>query len=222
MPKGSGGGVDVVKDLTPVIRTGFSPMVVLAHPSLGVKNLNELVAHVKQKPGLPYATSGNGSPMHIAGEVFQHATGIKMTHVPYKGVMPAVQDTVAGNVQLAISALGGVGQFISAGRLVPLAVIGPRTSLLPNVPTVQQQGITGLDVGPPWFPILAPAGTPAAIVNRLNQEVNAVLRLPDVREKLLGAGVEPQGGTVEEAQRDVREDHARYGRVVTQFNIKGE
>ena len=222
MPKGAGGGVDVVKDFAPIIRTASSPLVLLVNPQLGVKSVAELVALAKRSPGLAYATSGNGSPMHIAGELFQKSTGVQLTHVPYKGVMPAVQDTMSGQVKVAFSALGGIGQFISAGRVNALAVVGKRTSLLPNLATLADLGVAGIDVDAPWFPLLAPAGTPQVIIARLNQEANAILKLSDVRERLISAGVEPEGGTSEEAARNVREDFARYGRIVAEFNIKGE
>lgn len=160
--------------------------------------------------------------MHIAGELFQKSTGVQLTHVPYKGVMPAVQDTMSGQVKVAFSAFGGIGQFITAGRVNVLAVVGKRTSLLPNLATLADLGVAGIDVDAPWFPLLAPTGTPQAIIARLNQEANAILKLPDVRERLISAGVEPEGGTSEEAARNVREDFARYGRIVAEFNIKGE
>jgi len=222
LPKGAGGGVDVVKDLVPVIRTASSPMVLIVNPQLGVKSVAELVAHAKAAPGLAYATSGNGSPMHIAGELFARASGVTLTHIPYKGVMPAVQDTMSGQVKVSFSALGGIVQFISAGRIVPLAVIGERTTLLPNVPTLRAAGVAGVDVNPPWFPLLAPAGTPAEIVARLNAEANAVLGLPEVRERLAAVGVEAHGGTPQEAARYAREDYERFGRIVAEFGIKGE
>ncbi|UUX95453.1 tripartite tricarboxylate transporter substrate binding protein [Aquabacterium sp. J223] len=222
LPRGAPGGLDVVTDFAPIVKTASSPMLLLAHPSLGVKTVPELVAAVKRAPGLAYATSGNGSPMHIAGEVLQHSTGIELNHVPYKGVMPAVQDTVAGQVKLAISALGGVTPFIQSGKVVPLGIVGARSALLPDVKTLAEQGITGIDLKGPWFPLLAPAGTPPAVIARLNREVNAILQLPEVRERLLAMGVEPLGGSSAEAEREVREEYARYGRVVKQFGIKGE
>lgn len=222
LPKGAGGGVDVFKDLVPIVRAATSPMLLVANPKLGVRTMGELVAQVKRDPGLAYATSGNGSPMHIAGEVLQHAAGIRLTHVPYKGVMPAVLDTVAGHVQLAITALGGIGPFLADGRLIALGVVGERSALLPGVSTLAEQGIAGVDVTGPWFVLMAPAGTPAAALARLNQEANAILALPEIREKLLAVGVEPRGGTVAEAERAVRDANARYSRIVAQFGIKGD
>lgn len=222
MPKGAGGGLDVVKDFSPIVRTASSPMVLIVNPQLGVKSVAELIVQLKRSPGMGYATSGNGSPMHIAGELFKKAVGVDMAHIPYKGVMPAVQDTISGQVKIAFSAYGGIGQFIVAGRIVPLAVVGRPSALLPNLATLAELGIAGIDVGAPWFPLLAPAGTPPAIIARLNQEANAILQLAEVRERLMAAGVEPHGGTPEEAAREIREDFARYGRIVAEFGIKGE
>lgn len=222
MPKGAGGRVDVVKDFAPIVKTASSPMVLIVNPQFGAKSVADLIARAKRTPGLAYATSGNGSPMHIAGELFKRSAGIELTHVPYKGVMPAVQDTMSGQVNIAFSALGGIGQFITSGRIVALAVVGNRTTLMPDLPTLSELGIAGIDVGAPWFPLLAPAGTAPAVVALLNREANAILQLPAVRERLVSAGVEPHGGTPEEAARDIREDFARYGRIVADFGIKGE
>ncbi len=222
LPKGAGGGVDVIKDFSPIIRTASSPIVLIVNQQLGVKSVSELVALAKSTPGLAYATSGNGSPMHIAGELFARAVGLNLTHIPYKGVMPAVQDTMAGQVKVAFLALGGIMQFIQAGRIVPLAVVGERTALMPNLMTLQEANVQGGNINSPWFPLLAPAGTPDEIIAKLNAEANAILRLPDVRERLLSAGVEPIGGTTVDAMRQAREDYQRIGKIVSDFGIKGE
>lgn len=222
LPKGAGGGVDVVKDLSPVARTASSPLVILANPQLGVKTPADLVAYLKKHPGLPYASSGNGSPQHIAGQLFMKATDTEMTHVPYKGVMPAVVDTVSGQIKLAFGALGGVGQYIEGGQLVALAVAErQRTPLLPNVPTLTESGIRGVEMNV-FFPVFVAAGTPAAAVERLNREINQVMRAPDVKEKMRGAGVDTSGSSVQEAVQAVREEYDRYARVVAEFGIKGE
>ncbi|VCU69646.1 Tripartite tricarboxylate transporter family receptor [Pigmentiphaga humi] len=222
LPKGAGGGVDVVKDLSPVARTASSPLVILANPQLGVKTPADLVAYLKKHPGLPYASSGNGSPQHIAGQLFMKATDTEMTHVPYKGVMPAVVDTISGQIKLAFGALGGVGQYIEGGQLVALAVAEKqRTPLLPNVPTLTESGIRGVEMNV-FFPVFVAAGTPAAAVERLNREINQVMRAPDVKEKMRGAGVDTSGSSVQEAVQAVREEYDRYARVVAEFGIKGE
>jgi len=222
LPKGAGGGVDVVRDLMPVVRTASSPVILLANPQLGVKTPQELVAYLKKHPGLPYASSGNGSPQHIAGQLFMKATGTQMTHVPYKGVMPAVVDTISGQIKLAVGALGGVGQYIDGGQLIAVAVAErQRSGLLPRVPTLSESGIPGVELNV-FFPVFAPAGTPRAAVERLNREISQVMRAPDVKEKMRGAGVETSGGSVDEAVHAVRDEYAFYGRVVAEFGIKGE
>lgn len=222
MPKGAGGGLDVIRDLKPVLITASSPLLILANPELGVRTPQELVSYLKRHPGTGYATSGNGSPMHIAGELFRKAAGVDTTHIPYKGVMPAVTDTVSGQVKIAFSALGGIGQFISAGKLVPVALIEKnRSELLPQVPTLTESGIPGVEVGV-FFPLLAPAGTPAPVVARLNEEANAILRTPEVRERLRAAGVQIRGGSSAEAEQEIRDNYAAYGRTIAEFGIKGE
>jgi tripartite-type tricarboxylate transporter receptor subunit TctC len=221
VPRGSSLPVDVVKDLTPVTITGTSPMVVMANPKLGVKTPQELVAHLKRHPGLPYGTSGNGSPFNFAGAVFQKVTGTQLTHVPYKGVMPAVQDTIGGQLMLTIGALGGVGQYLEGGQLVPIAVAEKRrTRLLPHVPTLVEAGIP-VEFGT-FFPVTVAARTPREVVQRLNREINAVLRQPDVRERLLAAGIEAMGTTPAEARTATETEYRRYADLVAEFNIKAE
>jgi len=222
LPKDATSGLNVLRDLVPVVRLASTPLLILVHPSIEVKTPAELIAYLKRNPGSGYATSGNGSPMHIAGEMFKKATGTDMTHIPYKGVMPAVMDTVAGQVKITFTALGGIGSFISTGKLVPIAVIeDKRTDLLPNIPTLRESGIRDVEVSVS-FPLLVPAGTPPHIVQRLNQEVNAILRSPELRDRLRNAGVEAAGGSSDEAARDVRDEFLRYGKIVAEFGIKGE
>ena len=222
MPKGAGGGLDVIRDLKPVLITASSPLLILTNPELGVRTPQELVSYLKRHPGTGYATSGNGSPMHIAGELFKKAAGVDTTHIPYKGVMPAVTDTVSGQVKIVFSALGGIGQFINAGKLVPVALIEKnRSELLPQVPTLTESGIPGVEVGV-FFPLLAPAGTPVPVMTRLNEEANAILRIPEVRERLRAAGVQIRGGSAAEAEQEIRDNYAAYGRTIAEFGIKGE
>lgn len=220
LPKGSQSGVDVTKDFAPVILPATTPMLVAVNPKLGVKSLAELVAAAKKSPGLPYATPGNGSPMHIAGELFKRAAGVDMLHVPYKGVAPSVNAALAGEVQVLYVALGGISPHVKSGRLVPLALAErKRTSLLPDLPTFQEQGFAGVEVNA-WYGVLAPAGTPAAVVQRLNREINEILALPDVRERLNGAGLDVAGGAPEVLGAAMKEDDARYAKIVKDFDIK--
>ena len=222
LTKGAGGGVDVLKDLVPVIKAAAPPLVLATNPQLGVKTPADLIAAAKRNPGLAYASAGNGSPQHFAGELFKKATGVDMLHVPYKGQTPSVTDTIAGQVKVLFVALSGVMGHIRSGKLVPLAVAEKqRTSIIPELPTLAEFGIKGVEVDA-WLGVLAPAGTPIAIIARWNQEINAVVKMPDVRARLNGLGIDARGGTPEEFGATMREDHERYGRIAQEFGIKAD
>ena len=219
---GAGGGVDVNKDLVPVIAPATTPLVLVASPSLGVANLKALLDLTRREQGLPYGSPGNGSPMHFAGEMFKRSAGVDLLHVPYKGVAPSLNAALAGEVKLLYTGVGGALQHIKAGKLVPLALTEKsRSSLLPEVPTATEQGVSGVEVNA-WYGVFAPAGTPAAAVQRLNQEVNAIIRMPDVRERLLGAGIEPLGGAPQVLADFMKTDAQRYGQLARELNIKAD
>ncbi len=222
MPPGTGGGVDVYKDLAPVIAPATTPLILVANPSLGVTSLKALVDMAKKQPGLAYGSAGNGSPMHFAGEMLKKSANIDLLHVPYKGVGPSITATLSGEVKLLTTGVGGAIQHIRAGKLVPLAVIEKtRSELLPNVPTATEQGVPGVEVGA-WYGVFAPTGTPAATVQRLNQEINAIVQMPDVKEKLHNAGIEPLGGAPEVLAGFIKADNERYGQLAKQLNIKAD
>ena len=222
LSKGAGGGVDVMKDLAPVIMPASTPMLLVVNPELGVKSVPELVVLAKKTPGLAYASAGNGSPMHIAGELFEKAAGVDMTHVPYKGVAQSVTDTVGGQVKVLYVAMGAVAGHFRAGRLVPLAVTEKRrTPLLPDVPTMAELGYKGVEVDA-WYGVFVPAGTPPEAIALLNKEINAIIQMPDVREKLAGAGIDVRGGTPEAFGAEMRDDNARYGKIIQEFGIKAD
>ena len=223
LPKGAGGGVDVMKDLVPVVMPSSTPMLLVVNPALGVKSVPELLAYAKRNPGLAYASAGNGSPMHIAGELFKKAAGVDLLHVPYKGVAPSVADTLGGQVKvLFVAAGGGVIQHLRSGKLLPIAVTEKRrTALFPGLTTLTELGIAGVEVDA-WYGVLAPAGTPAQVIARFNAEINAVIAMPDVRERLSTAGIDVRGGTPEAFGAEMREDHARYGRIVQEFGIRAD
>ena len=223
LSKGAGGGVDVMTDLVPVIMPAATPMMLVVSPTLGVKSVDELVALAKRKPGLPYASAGNGSPMHIAGELFRKAAGVDMQHVPFKGVAPSVTAVLGDQVQVLFVAMGGgIAQHLRSGKLTVLAVTEKRrTPLLPNVPTMAELGYPGVETDA-WYGVFAPTGTPAAVITRMNQEINAVLAMPDVRERMTAGGMDARGGTAEAFGAEMREDHARYGRIVRDFGIKAD
>lgn len=222
LPPGAGGGIDVQKDLTPVVAPATTPMVLVAHPNLGVRNLKELVAIAKGKPGLAYASAGNGSPMHFAGEMFKQSAGVDLLHVPYRGVAPSITGTLAGDTPLLFVALGGALPHIRAGKLVPLAVTEPsRSSLMPDVPTVTEQGVPQVEVNA-WYGVFVPNGTPAATVARLNEEINLALKQPDVRDRMQKAGLEPLGGDAPVLQGFMRADDARYGAIARRLSIRAD
>ncbi len=222
LPKGAGGGIDVLKDLTPVIAPAGTPMVLVANPQLGVNNIAELLALARKTPGLPYASAGNGSPMHFAGEMFKKSAGVDMLHVPYRGTAPALTALLGGEVKLLYVGLGGAMPHIKSGKLVALAVTEKsRSDLLPQTATTTEQGVRNVEVNA-WYGVFAPAGTPQAVVARLNQEINEVLKMPDVRAKLNGAGLEVLGGSAQVLAGFMREDDARYGVIARELNIKAD
>ena len=176
---------DTRKDLVPVALVAGNPHVLVVHPSLPVTNLNEFIALAKAKPGsITFATAGSGTVNHLTGELLKMRAGIDMTHVPYKGSGALMPDLLAGHVNALFAAMPTVTAFIKDQRLRPIAVTTPRRFHgLPDVPTIAESGFPGYDLSS-WFGILAPAGTPAAVIDRLNAEINLALKDPGVRERL--------------------------------------
>ncbi len=219
---GAGGGVDVHKDLVPVIAPATTPLVLVAHPSLGANNLRAALEAARKSPGLPYGSAGNGSPMHFAGEMFKRSTKLDLLHVPYRGVAPSITAALGGEVKLLYVGLGGAVPHIKSGKLVPLAVTeAKRSDLLPEVPTATEQGVAGVEVNA-WYGVFAPAATPAATVTRLNREINEVIRMPEVRDKLMGAGVEVLGGSPQVLADFMKADNQRYGSLARELGIKAD
>ena len=222
LPKGAGGGIDVMKDLIPVIAPASTPMVLVANPDLGVKSVPELIALAKRTPGMAYASAGNGSPMHFAGEMFKKSSGVDLLHVPYRGTAPALTAVLSGEVKLLYVGLGGVLQQVKAGKLTALAVTEKtRTDILPVVPTATEQGVRNVVVNA-WYGVFAPAATPAAVVTKINQDINDVLKMPDVRTRLIAAGIEVLGGPAQTLAEFMKEDDQRYGSIAREMNIKAD
>ncbi len=222
LPSGAGGGVDVHKDLVPVISPATTPMVLVANPSLGVTNLKAALEAARKLPGLPYGSPGNGSPMHFAGEMLKSAAKVDLMHVPYRGVGPSITAALSGEVKLLFTGLGGAVPHIKGGKLVPLALTEKKRSpLLPDVPTATEQGVSGVEVNA-WYGVFAPTGTPAPVIARLNQAFNEALQLPDVREKLAGAGLDVLGGTPQVLADFMKADNERYGKLAKELNIKAD
>ena len=211
---------DPFRDFVPVIQLARQPVVLAVHPSLGVNNVAELVALAKREPGLGYATSGAGSQQHMAAEWFASIAGIKLTHVPYKGGGQAITDLVGGQVKIGSLGSSPVIPHYKAGKLKVLAQTSrARAPSLPEVPTYEEAGIKGL-VLDQWLGVFVPAGTPPEIVTRLNAEVGKALAETAIRERYAQAALEPVGGTAGEFAQLVRDDYAKYGRLIRELGIK--
>ena len=222
LPAGAGGGVTVARDLVPVVAPATTPLVLVAHPSLGASRLQEALEAARKSPGLPYGSAGNGSPMHFAGEMMKRAAKVDLLHVPYKGVAPSINAALGGEVKLLFVGLGGAVPHIKSGKLVPLAVTeAKRSDLLPDVPTATEQGVPGVEVNA-WYGVFAPLSTPQAIIDQLNAEINAVIAMPDVRSRLSTAGVEPLGGPATVLAGFVKADNERYGTLARELKISAD
>jgi tripartite-type tricarboxylate transporter receptor subunit TctC len=210
---------DPLKDLLPVIQLSRQPVVLAVHPKLGVNSVAELVALAKQRPGLSYATSGIGSQQHMTVEWFAQIAGIKLDHVPYRGGAQAINDLVAGHVMIGSLGSTPLIPHYTAGTLRLIAqTTAARSPSLPDVPTYEQAGIKlTLDQ---WLGAFVPAGTPPAIVARLNSEMNKALAEAAIRDSFLQSAQEPVGGSAEQFLRLVREDFAKYERLAKDLNIK--
>ncbi|MGH6626534.1 MAG: Bug family tripartite tricarboxylate transporter substrate binding protein [Burkholderiaceae bacterium] len=215
-------GYDVLNGFEPIIKTATQPLVLVAHPSAGVKNVPEMIAAAKSGKPLNYASPGAGSPMHVVAEWLNRAAGVKITHVPYRGVGPSVTDVVAGHVQTAWVTLGPVTQYFNQNRLIPLAIgDAQRSPLAPNVPTLAELGYKDVVVGA-WNGFFAPKGTPAAIVRLLNSHLNEIMKMPEVKEKLATFGALPAGGTPEVLGKTNASDYEVMGRVIKELGITAD
>ena len=208
---------------TPISLVCELPFVLMASPSFPPNSIRELVALAKAKPGdVTFASSGSGGSPHLTAEIFQLATGTKMTHIPYKGGGPAMIDLMSGQVNLLFaSVLEGSGH-IKAGKLKGLAVShAKRNPALPDVPTLAEAGVKDAESGS-WIALLAPAGTPAAIIDKLNADIKEAVAVPEVRERLIGQGAVPQASTPKELQALIDADLKRYGRIIREQGLKAE
>lgn len=214
---------DPLNDITPIVQLSRGPYVVAVHPSVPARTLQELVALALQEPGrLAYASSGNGSHVHVATEFFLDTAKIRMLHVPYKGTGPALNDTIAGNAQVIFGSVATALQHVKSGRLRALAVTTPRRiAAAPDVPTVAESGFPAYEVTN-WHGLVGPKGLPKDIVERLNREVNDALKSADVEKLLAADGLEPAGGSPQALGAILRDEIARWGRVVKQAGVKLE
>ena len=214
---------DSLKDFQPVTLVGRVPFMLVVHPSVGASTVKELVALAKAKPGsINFASFGSGTSNHLVGEAFRAATGIEIVHVPYKGSAPALADLLGGQVQMTFDAVPVVLPQVKAGKLKALAVAtAKRSALAPNVPTMDESGVPGF-VGGTWFGVLAPARTPAAIVDRLSREIAAVLHAPDVVQTFNDRGIEPVGNSPAEFRAFIESETRRWLKVAQAAGVKPE
>ena len=214
---------DAVRDFAPVSLVNSSPNVLITHPSLPARNVREFIALAKARPGqITYASSGVGSSLHLTMEYFMADSGIRMNHIPYKGAGPANIDVIAGHAVAMMGSMISVVHFIRDGRMRALGVTSlTRSPIVPTVPTIAESGVPGYE-SIQWYGLLAPAGTPRDIAVKLNEAVVRAVREPAIRKRFAEDGVDPVGSTPEAFATVIRDDIAKWHRVVKQAGIKLE
>ena len=214
---------DPIKDFAPITNIVGSANILVVHPDVPAKSMRELIAYAKANPGkLTYASQGNGSSGHIVGEQFKQVAGVDIVHVPYRGAAPANQDLVAGHVSMMFDIVPLARAQLVAGKVRALGIASPqRVAAVPDVPTTAEQGLPELEGGP-WFGLVAPAGTPRAIIDWLNSETRKAFAAPDVRERFLSQGMTLPIGTPEEFSAYVSSEHKRWGEIIRKASIKVE
>jgi len=214
---------DPVRDLAPVTLAASTPNVLVVHPSLRAATVKELIALARTRPGeINFASSGHGTPAHLAGELFNSMAGVKLVHVPYKGAAPALADLLGGQVQLMFSTMPPALPHVKDGKLRALAVTSlKRSRATPDLPTVDEAALPGFEANT-WHGVVLPAGTPPAIIARLNREIVAILHLHEVVERLSSQGAEPVGSTPEEFAAYIRSETVKWAKVVRESGAKAE
>jgi tripartite-type tricarboxylate transporter receptor subunit TctC len=214
---------DPLTSFAPIVLVGYAPNVVAVHPSVPVRTIRELIALAKAKPdALSFSSNGTGTISHLTGELFMQRAGVRMLHVPYKGAAGAVIDVLAGQVTMLFAAYPSIAAQERAGKLRALAVTSSmRMQLAPNLPTVAEAALPGFESNQ-WWAYYGPAGLPAAIVSRLNAELNKILHSEDLRKKYAADGVEAGGGAPAELATYLKNDFERWGKVVKAAGIKPE
>jgi tripartite-type tricarboxylate transporter receptor subunit TctC len=211
---------DVLNDFTPIVQTATQPLF-LVSGAAAPKDMKELLATARSKP-LTYASPGSGSPMHILGELFNKSAGVKVAHVPYRGVAPAVNDVLGGHVPLTFITLGPVEPYIASGKVHAIAVADKqRSPLAPNVPTLAELGVKDVEVGA-WQGLMAPKGLSPEIQKTLNTHMNEILKMPDVVAKMKVFGALPAGGEPARLAKTNADDNARFGKIIRDFGISAD
>jgi tripartite-type tricarboxylate transporter receptor subunit TctC len=211
---------DPIKDFEPITLLATGPYVLVVHPSLPAKTLKELIALARARPGqITYASSGNGSGGHLASELLNSMTSVKMLHIPYKGGGPALVDLLAGNVQVLFSTWSSSKSHIESGRIRALAVSTDKRLSGVDIPTVAEAGVPGYDAGV-WYAFLAPAGTPKSIISRLNTEIIKAANHPEAKQVLTRGSIELVGSTPEDLAKFMKSELAKWGRVVKESGMK--
>jgi tripartite-type tricarboxylate transporter receptor subunit TctC len=210
---------DSVKDFEPVTQVVSAPLVLVVRPELPIKSLQELIAYAKSHPGkLTYGSVGTGSTTHLAGEMLHNMAGIDILHVPYKGAAPVITDMLGGQIDMAFINISGVMPYLPQGKLRPIAVSTlKRSSLLPDIPAIAET-FPGYEVNS-WYGVMAPAGTPKAIVDRLQREIAAVLKTPEVMQVLKNGGLDAEGTTPQQYTAQIKSDLGRWAAVVKSAGV---
>jgi len=214
---------DPVRDFIPVTQVASTPNVLVVNPSVPAASVGEFIAYAKANPGkLNFGSGSTGSAGHLAGELFKTQAGVEMTHVPYKGAAPAMNDLVGGQIQLMFDNLASSLGQVKAGRVRALAVTtARRTSLAPDLPTIAESGLPGFDINT-WFGIFVPANTPREVVERLHAQFTRALALPDVKERMLALGAEPVGSRPDEFAAYIRAEGEKYARLIKASGAKAD
>ena len=214
---------DAIKDFQAVSLIASAPLLVVVHPSLPAKSVKELIALAKTRPGqINYASNGAGGSSHLAVELFDMMTGVRMAHIPYKGLTPALTDLLSGEVQVMFSSAVAMLPQVKAGRLRAIAMTGSkRSAAIPNIPTVAESGVPGYETGS-WYGVVVPAGTPKAAIDRLSREIQTIVKSQDITTKLNEEAVIPVGSTPEAFDKHIRAELARWAKVIKAAKIELE
>lgn len=214
---------DPVKDFAPISLVATVPNVMITHPSVPAATLAEFIALAKTKPGgMNFGSGGSGTSNHLAGELFNIVAGVKLVHVPYKGVNLAMNDVLSGQIQFVVIGVPAAAPHIKAGRLRALALVAPRRApALPDVPTVAEAGLPKFEVTT-WYGILAPAGTPRPIITRLNAEIVRIMHAPEMTQRLAGMATDPVTSTPEEFAAYIKSEIAKWAEVIRQAGLKAD